>query len=83
MIPDTEVLTRANLKINLKCVLVAKENKIKSDNLEQNYSVLVCSDSANNNLGATWRKLSLNKYQPQIIQSFPELQIFSDIFLYV
>ena len=83
MLPDTEVLTRANLKINLKCVLVAKENKIKSDNLEQNHSVLVCSDNANNNLGATWRKLSLNKYQPQIIQSFPELQIFSDIFLYV
>lgn len=28
MIPDTEVLTRTNLKINLKCVLVAKENSL-------------------------------------------------------
>ena len=71
------------MKINLKCALVSKENKTKSDNLEQNYLVLVCSDNANNNLGATWRKLSLNKNQPQIIHSFPELQIFSDIFLYV
>ena len=46
-IPDTEVLTRAYLKINLKCVLLAKENKTKFDNLQQNYSVSVCSETEN------------------------------------
>ena len=39
-------------------------------------------NNANNNLGATWRKLSWNKFQSNIIQSFWELQIFSDRFPY-
>ena len=75
---------------------VAKENKTKSENLQQNFSRFVRNkefnefkisnqndnNNANNNLGATWRKLLSNKFQSNIIQSFWELQIFSDRFPY-
>ena len=40
------------------------------------------NNNANNNLGAAWRKLLSNKFQSNIIQSFWELQIFSDRFPY-
>ena len=71
--------------------LQGKTKQAEGDNLQQNYSrfvlkqgiLWICNlsnkhddDNANINLGATCRKLSSKKYQPNIIQSFSGLQIF-------
>ena len=54
-------------------------NNNNNNNSNNNNSINY--DDTPNSLGSTWRKLSSNRYQPNLNQTFSELQIFSDTFV--
>ena len=57
----------------------AHNNNNNNNNSNNNNSINY--DDTPNSLGSTWRKSSSNKHQPNLNQTFSELQIFSDTFM--
>ena len=56
-------------------------NNNNNNNNNSNNNNSINYDDTPNSLESTWRKLSSTRYQPNLNQTFSELQIFSDTFM--